>query len=60
MKWSYEWLKEYLDTDLTPQQIADKLTSIGLEVESVEYRFYRLQRKLLNVFHMKTAIICMC
>ena len=35
MKWSYEWLKEYLDTKLTPQQIADKLTSIGLEVEDL-------------------------
>ena len=35
MKWSYEWLKEYLDTDLTPEQIADKLTSIGLEVEDL-------------------------
>ena len=35
MKWSYEWLKEYLDTNLTPQQIADKLTAIGLEVEDL-------------------------
>lgn len=35
MKWSYEWLKQYLKTDLTPGQIADKLTSIGLEVEDL-------------------------
>ena len=35
MKWSYEWLKQYLDTDLTPEQIADKLTAIGLEVEDL-------------------------
>ncbi len=35
MKWSYEWLKQYLKTDLTPQQIADKLTAIGLEVEDL-------------------------
>ena len=35
MKWSYEWLKEYLDTDLTPAQIADKLNAIGLEVEDL-------------------------
>lgn len=35
MKWSYEWLKEYLDTDLTPQEIADKLNAIGLEVEDL-------------------------
>ena len=35
MKWSYEWLKQYLDTDLTPREIADKLTAIGLEVENL-------------------------
>lgn len=35
MKWSYEWLKQYLDTDLTPREIADKLTAIGLEVEDL-------------------------
>lgn len=35
MKWSYEWLKEYLDTKLTPELIADKLTAIGLEVEDL-------------------------
>lgn len=35
MKWSYEWLKEYLNTDLTPEQIADKLNAIGLEVEDL-------------------------
>ena len=35
MKWSYEWLKQYLKTKLTPQQIADKLTAIGLEVEDL-------------------------
>ncbi len=35
MKWTYEWLKQYLDTDLTPEQIADKLNAIGLEVEDL-------------------------
>ena len=35
MKWTYDWLKEYLDTDLTPEQISDELTRIGLEVEDV-------------------------
>lgn len=36
MKLSYNWLKEYLDFDLTPQQVADAITSIGIEVDSVE------------------------
>ena len=35
MKWNYEWLKQYLKTDLTPEQIADKLNLIGLEVEDL-------------------------
>jgi phenylalanyl-tRNA synthetase beta chain len=36
MKLTLSWLKEHLDTDATLQQIVDKLTMIGLEVESVE------------------------
>ena len=35
MKFTLNWLKEHLDTDVTVQQIADKLNSIGLEVESI-------------------------
>ena len=36
MKLSYNWLKDYLEFDLTPQQVADAITSIGIEVDSVE------------------------
>ena len=36
MKISYNWLKEYLPTDLAPQRTAEILTATGLEVESVE------------------------
>src|SRR6478672_2640421 len=35
MKFSLSWLKEHLDTDAPAQEIADKLTAIGLEVEEV-------------------------
>ena len=35
MKLSYSWLKNYLECDLTPQQVADAMTSIGIEVDSV-------------------------
>ena len=35
MKLSYSWLKEYIDCDLTPVQIADAMTSIGIEVDGV-------------------------
>lgn len=36
MRFTYNWLKSYLSTDLSANQIAEKLTSIGLEVESFE------------------------
>lgn len=32
---SIEWLKKYVDFDITPEELADKLTHVGLEVESV-------------------------
>ena len=35
MKWTFDWLKEYLDTKLSADEIADTLTRIGLEVEEV-------------------------
>lgn len=36
MNISYKWLKEYVDCNLTAQEAADALTSVGLEVGSVE------------------------
>jgi len=36
MKFSLSWLKQYLTTDATVEEIAAKLNAIGLEVESVE------------------------
>ncbi|PZO90743.1 MAG: phenylalanine--tRNA ligase subunit beta [Sphingomonas sanxanigenens] len=35
MKFTLSWLKEHLETDATVDQVADALTRIGLEVESV-------------------------
>ncbi|MFA7006204.1 MAG: phenylalanine--tRNA ligase subunit beta, partial [Verrucomicrobiia bacterium] len=36
MKISYNWLKEYVAFDWSPQQLADRLTMCGIEVEGVE------------------------
>jgi phenylalanyl-tRNA synthetase beta chain len=36
MKFTLSWLREHLDTDAPLDQLTDKLTMIGLEVESVE------------------------
>ena len=36
MNISYNWLKEYVNFDLTPDEVAEALTSIGLETGGVE------------------------
>jgi phenylalanyl-tRNA synthetase beta chain len=35
MKFTLSWLRDHLDTDASAEQIADKLTNIGLEVEDL-------------------------
>lgn len=35
MKFTLSWLKRHLDTDATLEEISDKLTAIGLEVEDI-------------------------
>ena len=36
MKISYSWLKDFIKTDKTPEELSGILTDIGLEVESLE------------------------
>ncbi|MDZ7373638.1 MAG: phenylalanine--tRNA ligase subunit beta [candidate division KSB1 bacterium] len=36
MKTTYNWLREYVDLQATPQEVAERLTMLGLEVESLE------------------------
>ncbi|TKC07082.1 phenylalanine--tRNA ligase subunit beta [Pedobacter frigoris] len=36
MKISYNWLKQFIQTDKTPQELSLVLTNIGLEIESLE------------------------
>jgi phenylalanyl-tRNA synthetase beta chain len=36
MKISYNWLKQYIDTELSPEEIGKILTETGLEVEGIE------------------------
>ncbi len=43
MKFPLSWLKDHLETEADAQTIADKLTSIGLEVEAVEDAGARLK-----------------
>jgi len=43
MKFSLSWIKDHLDSDADAQTVAEKLTSIGLEVEAVEDAGARLK-----------------
>lgn len=36
MKFTLNWLRQYLDFDLSPAALAERLTMLGLEVDSVE------------------------
>ncbi|MBL8149426.1 MAG: phenylalanine--tRNA ligase subunit beta [Blastocatellia bacterium] len=36
MKISYNWLKEFVQIDINPRELAEKLTMVGLAVDSVE------------------------
>jgi phenylalanyl-tRNA synthetase beta chain len=36
LKISLNWLKQYIDIDISPEEISDRLTMVGLEVESME------------------------
>ncbi|PLX48751.1 MAG: phenylalanine--tRNA ligase subunit beta [Desulfobulbaceae bacterium] len=39
MKFTVDWLKQYTDFSYTPQELADRLTMAGLEVDAVEEIF---------------------
>jgi phenylalanyl-tRNA synthetase beta chain len=42
MKVPYQWLKAYVDTDLAPHDLANRLTMAGLEVDRVEERWPKI------------------
>ena len=42
MKFTVNWLKQYIDFDFTPDELADRLTMAGLEVDSVDALFHGL------------------
>ena len=43
---SYNWLSEYLPQSIDPKKLSEILTSIGLEVESLEFYEKSLKFKL--------------
>lgn len=39
MKFSINWLNEYVDVKLTPQELSDRLTMAGLEVDAITHEY---------------------
>jgi phenylalanyl-tRNA synthetase beta chain len=37
MKISLNWIRNYVDINISPEELATKLTLVGLEVENIEY-----------------------
>jgi phenylalanyl-tRNA synthetase beta chain len=53
MNVTYNWLKEFVDFDLTPDQLADLLTMLGLEVEGMEKLGYGMDDVVVAVVEEK-------
>ncbi len=65
MRVSYNWLKEYVPFDLTPFQLAERLTMAGLEAEGVEevgkqWEDIKVGRVLSTQRHPELAHLSIC
>ena len=48
MKASIEWLKEYSDVDVTPKELADRLTMTGSKVENIEEKGKEIKKVVVG------------
>nr|MBF0220943.1 phenylalanine--tRNA ligase subunit beta [Desulfobulbaceae bacterium] len=59
MKFTVNWLKQYVDFELSADELADRLTMLGLEVDAVEPLYSGLDQilvsKVVNVFDHPNA-----
>ena len=49
MKVPFSWLKRYVDIDVTPQVLQDKLFSCGFEVEELLYLGAEISKVVVGV-----------
>ena len=48
MKWTYDWLQDYLKTDADAQTISETLTRIGLEIEDLQSPISPIAAKIVE------------
>lgn len=54
---SYKWLQEYVDLDgISPEELAEKITRTGIEVESVAFKGKALKMSLSGMYWKKKSI----
>lgn len=49
MRLSYNWLRDYVDLDVSPTQLAERLTMVGLEVEELSDRYSYLDSVIVGL-----------
>ena len=53
MKVTLNWLKEFVNINISPEELAEKLTNAGMEVEEISYQNEHLNDvyacKILNI-----------
>ena len=56
---SYEWLKELVDVPVSPEELADKVSRTGIEVDGVKHPDAGLKKIVVGkvVRHIRTLII---
>ena len=65
MKITYDWLKDHLKTKSNEAQLIEKLTAIGLEVESVEvpssdFNFFKIAKIIKTEKHPDADRLKVC
>ena len=50
MKFTIDWLKQHLDTKYNDEKIIDKLTNVGLEVESFHDQPFEKDQFIIGAF----------
>lgn len=55
MKCSYHWLKEFVDFDFTPDKLGERLTLLGLEVDTTETVTRNIRGAVVGEITEKTA-----
>jgi len=49
MRVSLNWLKEFVEIDQTPAELAEMLTMAGLEVEGLEHKAHTISNPILEL-----------